>query len=233
LKGICLISGGLDSTLAFFKLIESRHEVQPIFVDYGQYPVNKEREAARRVVDLSPKFVQSYHIPSKLVEIKVDLGTRVAAAWGRSVALAGLAAMWAYCSGDDYSFIAMGSRLGDKAPDCKPGDFTSLLDQTVSEATKGRMRYFLPLANTSIENVGRELRLFGLHFSSMYNCYWDPPCGFKSDKDSYLCPGCKRKVEAMKATSTTGSILDHPNCPEFSYHPIDREVEDTPLPEIE
>lgn len=210
---IALVSGGLDSSLAFLKsLEEARGRVVPFFVDYGQYATRKEEEAIKGLVSILK--LGGYKV-SPLVEIRVELGDKdpVGSAWGRTIALVGLATMWAYTHGDLYSQIILGLHEGDIGPDCKPGDFPDLLNSTVQEATKGGIEVSLPIEHYTVEEIGRELvDRFHLPLESFYTCYWDPPCGFKSVNDPYRCPGCRRKKLAMEAAGEEeGDLLDFPN----------------------
>lgn len=215
-RGICLVSGGLDSTLAFIELLKRGGIVQPIFIDYHQRPVEMEREAVRRVC----RFTRSKPLHASngldLVEIKLDWGTPVDSVWGRGIALVGIAAMWAYTHGDNWDYIALGNHFGDVGPDCKPGKFDKLLNATLLEATKGRISLELPIRDLDILTIGEKLWENQVDFLDLYSCYWDPPCGYKSVKERYRCPGCRRKILVMKAAGATRG-LKRPNCKEMTY----------------
>lgn len=208
-KKIILLSGGLDSTLVLVKT-HSRgdyYDVQPLFVNYGQYAKDKEKKAVREVC--------KRYISKSPVEIKVDLNSessQIGSAWGRTIALVGLATMWAYTNGNDYDSILVGSHAGDISPDCTPGDFDTFLNCSLEIATKFGMKLNLPIRTYTTEEVGIELDKAGVPFDMLYNCYWDPPCGFKSERDSYRCPGCRRKKIAMLAAGITREeLLEFPN----------------------
>lgn len=51
---VCLVTGGIDSTIMFFNAIE-QEPVTPVFVDYGQPYVNQERAA---LIDLGIHFIE-------------------------------------------------------------------------------------------------------------------------------------------------------------------------------
>lgn len=213
MNSIVLISGGLDSSLALLRTHkETKGSVLPFFVDYGQYPVKRERQAAK----IFEQYLQvTRNRISPLVEGKIHLGDDepVASAWGRNIALVGLAAMWSYTHGDEFDQIVLGLHEGDVGPDCKPGNFPDLLNSSLQEATKGRISISLPIEHLTIEQIGQGLYTdYGLYFEMFYTCYWDPPCGFKSPKDTYRCPGCRRKRIAMEAAGLEKEeLLDFPN----------------------
>jgi 7-cyano-7-deazaguanine synthase len=219
MKGICLVSGGLDSTLALIKLLEQGHKVQPMFVDYNQWSWEGELHA----VNLLEAYLEDKYPKLLLATVKSEIcldndGANVGSVWGRGIALVGLAAMWAYTHGDDCDFIALGNHKGDVGPDCKPGDFDNHLGASLLLATKGRMNIELPVEELSTEEIGRELNNYKLPFELMYSCYWYPPCGYKSVHEGYRCPGCRRKTIAMQAAGVTNEYyLDFPNGEDRSY----------------
>ncbi len=230
MKGIVLLSGGLDSTLVLLKLLKDGREVVPMFVDYDQWSLEGELKATTEVVEwashphfegdsdrctfLSPGF----HLKD-LVEIRLGWKEeeKVGSVWGRSIALVGLAAMWAYTHGDDYDFIALGNHKGDVGPDCKPGHFDYCLRNTLSEATKAKLDLILPIEELTVEDIGKELAEFGIPWNLMYSCYWYPPCGYKSENEEYRCPGCRRKYLAMRAAGIDMEESARPNCEEVTY----------------
>lgn len=209
-KGIVLCSGGLDSALVLIKCQEDTEYVTCLFVDYGQYPVERERVA----------FYSIYRqVGSKTflpVELKLEIqgppsNNHVGSVWNRTMALVGIASMWAYINGNDYNYIAVGSHLGDVGPDIKPGEYDNYLNAALLQGTKDQISLRLPIADLSVEDIGLQL-VDKVPFEIMYSCYWDPPCGFKSTEEHYRCPGCRRKILAMKAAKVTDHILlDYPN----------------------
>lgn len=243
MKGIVLLSGGLDSTLALLHLLKEGHEVVPMFVDYNQWSREGEfnafvrirnwveREASSKFrYDTPPGVVSSYGRLLQDIKVQIGLNTfegRVGSVWGRSIALVGLAAMWAYTHGNDYDFIALGNHQGDVGPDCKPGLFDTNMELALMDATKDRIRLLLPIRELTVEDIGKELAKFGKElFDLTYSCYWYPPCGYKSENEDYRCPGCRRKVIAMKAAAEKDTglyeyfqqrLFGLPNCQERTY----------------
>lgn len=223
-KGICLCSGGLDSTLALLTLLAHSKEVVPMFVDYNQWPVEKEKEAFYSVLDwfhkeqrvILPPHTRDNLAPSVILKVLFDDEDKVGSVWGRGIAMVGLAAMWAYTHGDDYDFIALGNHLGDVGPDCKPGAFDEFLHNCLLEGTKSRISLELPVSDKGVEHIGWGLKSFGIPFNLMYSCYWNPPCSYRSVNDTYLCPGCRRKLVAMKAVGIPVTGVG-PNCKERTY----------------
>lgn len=244
MKGIVLLSGGLDSTLVLLKLLKEGLEVVPMFVDYNQWPLEGEFNSVHRIVrwtEHNPPLVEDWlkkglktnssaFLLKQMVKIPVGLNTfegKVGSVWGRGIALVGLAAMWAYTHGNDYEFIALGNHRGDVGPGCKPGQFDASLHDSLLEGTKGQLDLVLPIRELTVEDIGKELAKFDKElFDLTYSCYWYPPCGYKSVHEDYRCPGCRRKVIAMEAAADTDSGLYQyfqqrlfrlPNCKERTY----------------
>ena len=205
-KGIVLMSGGLDSTLTLAKLAEY-DEVVPLFVNYNQWPLIPEKEAVESLC----KFLGCQDPVIAGMQIEGDIN-QIGSVWGRSIAMLGVASMWAYTHGDDYSYIALGSHEGDVGPDCKPGDFDYWMGKALNSATKNKMDIKLPIADYSIEDIGKELAQYTIPFELTYSCYWFPPCGYKSVNEEYRCPGCRRKAIAIRSAGITDeNFLDFPN----------------------
>ena len=215
MRGIVLCSGGLDSTLALLKLESEGNYVIPMYIKHKHWAEEGELDC------LSKLF-------PRLETISVDLGTKVDGVWGRTIAFVGLAAMWAFTHGNNYDFIAIGNHIGDISPDLKPGTFNVELKSTLRIATKDRIKLLSPIYNYNIEKIGIELfNKYEVKPEEVYSCYWYPSCGFRNIKDTYRCPGCRRKTIAMKAAGITDKkLLDMPNCYERSYYPENAEQSD-------
>lgn len=211
---ISLISGGLDSSLATLRLVENGLITVPMFVDYGQYPREKEYTAVQKFVNsVREKNVLLEDLVVLSVDLKPETG-KVGSLWGRAIMMVGLAASWAYIHGNSYQFIALGNHQGDVGPDCKPGSFDIALNETLRIATKDQIRLVLPIDDLTVEDIGKELYKHSSLWD-LYSCYWDPPCGFRSSNDKYRCPGCRRKAIAMQAAGY--GDIPRPNCQVASY----------------
>jgi len=197
-KVISLVSGGLDSLLATDVLLSEGNEVLMMFGALNQSPEAQEREAAKHFYNF---FDSEYKGRVHFHEITVDLhGTKkVESAWGRTMLLLGLALTYNYSQLDNYyDSLAIGSHRGDVGPDCNP-DKQDAFTKAVETSTKGSVSLLLPIADLDQEQIGKEFRRRALPLSKTFSCYWNPPCGYRSVHDTYLCPGCRRKAVAMKA----------------------------------
>ena len=211
-KGIVLLSGGLDSTLVLASCIEQGDEVVPFFVDYNQWPVEKERTAVKEVCTVLKVGSKAHDPIIYKVFQEGEERERIGSVWGRSIGMIGLASMWAYTHGNDFQYIATGVHEGDVGPDCQPGLFDKHMGAALQEATKFQLTLSIPIESLSIEEIGISLKDYDIPFEIMYSCYWDPPCGYRSSNESYRCPGCRRKTLAMEASGIKDqAFLDYPN----------------------
>lgn len=232
-KVIVLATGGLDSTLCIARLAKWGFEVTPLFFDYGQYPKRLEEKAAERCVSTLGRKLNGYekgpihYVEKASIDLRPTLEPGIALLdGGREIMLVGAALSWAFIHGNDYNFIALGTHAGNVGPGCKPGSFDELMNQVIKEATEGRTELLLPIQDLVEEEVGKELHSY-LDLKLTYNCYWDPPCGFKSKKESYRCPGCLRKALSMKsAGGYTEEEMKWPNLTRKTYEPLDGIAED-------
>jgi len=224
-KVIVLASGGLDSTLVMIKLLGEGYEVVPFFSDYSQYALSGERRAVHGVVewlkdDTGESLVEVVDTvinrvyPTRfggrirdVVEAKINVGIpKIAACPGRILAFTGAATIWAFSENWTSGEIAIGIHSGDKDDDsCRVG-YEGDLDKTLKILTQGCMDIITPLMGMSREEMAKELGDSGVSWDMMYNCYWYPPCSWKSINDRYLCPGCRRKKEAIE-TATGKEVL--------------------------
>lgn len=52
MKIVCLVSGGIDSTVLLFRLHKKNHELIPLFINYGQKSIKQEQKAANAACKL-------------------------------------------------------------------------------------------------------------------------------------------------------------------------------------
>jgi len=226
-KVIVLASGGLDSSLVMAKLLKEGHYVVPLFTDYGQYSVEGERKAVRDVVQwLKSCTGVSGHSPGSyeggsitiypgtledVVEVKVDIGQRVAACPGRVLAFVGAAAIWSYTEDWDEGSVAIGIHAGDKDQDsCRVG-YEDSLNETLKSLTQSCLQIITPLMGMSRKDMAKEISEMGIPWEIMYNCYWSVACGSQSENMRYRCPGCRRKQESMELAGRPESEWSVPN----------------------
>lgn len=203
MTGIVFVTGGLDSTLVMIRLLKSGHTITPFFIDYNQWQSEEEIKSVKKILNwFSVSDFSSYRQLGQLKVLKVDFPNKVGHSAFRPLAFAGLAGMIAENEGRKIDFIATGYH----------GEHSKYTEARFSSQEElGQLiekwygiKYVHPLGTITNAEVGKELAsLPGFDFRMIYNCFWSPPCGSKSPDDTYLCGGCRGKVEAMKAAGIT------------------------------
>jgi 7-cyano-7-deazaguanine synthase in queuosine biosynthesis len=195
-------------------MLKEGNEVVPFFTNYGQYSLEGERKAVHAVVNWIKKELGGVVRPPKIrevVEAKVDIGRRVAASPGRILAFVGAATIWAYTNNWERGKIVIGIHKGDKDVDsCRVG-YEDSLNETLKVLTQNCMRVSTPLMGMTRKEMALELKESGIPWEITFNCYWYPPCSWKSVNDKYLCPGCRRKQEAMNSVGEPLVLENAPN----------------------
>ncbi len=210
MKTVLTFSGGLDSTVLLWHLLQQGHEVRCLSVDYGQRH-RKELEVARgiarlancehRIADLSGLSIL-FAGSSQTSDIPVPLGhyaedsMRATVVPNRNMVLLSLATSWAVSTKSDN--VAYAAHAGDHAvyPDCRP-DFADALGQAITMCDWHRVRLlrpFLTLRKEDIVKMGYELNA-PLHLT--WSCY--------QGREKH-CGKCGTDVERKEAFQLAGVI---------------------------
>lgn len=190
MKIVHLLSGGLDSTVMLYDLLDRQHQVHCILFNYGQRHAVELRYARATCQRLSVTFDEV-----ELARIK-NLFLRCALTDGRSsdvvvpnrnavflnIACAMAESLWA-CR---VTFGATAEDF-DRFPDCRT-KWISSLNRTLA-AAELRVRVSAPYATLSkrqIVSIGNRL---GVPFESTMSCYNGNNCG--------KCLACKTRKKAL------------------------------------
>ena len=206
MKGMCLASSGLDSTLAIIKLLEQGHEVYPLFIRYNQWQEKEEEKHIKKVLSQIGLPIVTYvrfGSLQDLITLDLPFKDKVGHSSARPLAFAGLAVMYSDVMGLGIEFVSTGY-LG-----LQPWPESSKEAQNHIEGFLNSIgiQHLNPVFGMTKKQVGIELKKYGVPWTSMYTCYWSPPCGSKSPDDNYLCGGCRNKKEAMISAGETEGTL--------------------------
>lgn len=183
MKIVCLVSGGIDSTTLLFKLHKNKHQIIPLFINYGQKS-NKQEENAAMNVCKSLKLKLNKIDISGLSVIKSGLTTKkisVVESFFPNRNLMLLSIATAFSSNHMCNAIAIGI-IGD----------TNFLDQTekfVDDAeitlSYGRKIIVLaPLIKLNKLEVIRLAKINNIPLNFTYSCY------LGKSKPCQKCVGC-------------------------------------------
>jgi 7-cyano-7-deazaguanine synthase len=189
MKVVSLLSGGLDSTTLLAKLVDEKHEVYPVNIDYGQRHVI-ERAAAIRIAErmteaplllvnldeaLKPILFRSN---SALVNPDIpvpdghytDESMAITVVPNRNMMLLSIATAYAVSIGAQE--VAYAPHAGDHAryPDCRPS-FVHAMESAIGLCDESPIRLYTPFLNLTKTDIVRYGTLIGAPLELTYSCY--------------------------------------------------------------
>lgn len=205
MKYVLIYSGGLDSTVLLYHLLDCGYRVHALSLDYGQRH-RKELDAARniaqlrgiehRVVDLTPltPFLSGSSLTSP--ELAVPEGhyaeetMKATVVPNRNMILLSIAAGWGISLKADA--IAYAAHAGDHAiyPDCRK-EFADAMEHAIALADWHSLRLDRPFVNWTKADIIRHGDKLNVSFSQTWSCYQgrDLHCG--------RCGTCIERREAF------------------------------------
>ena len=185
MKSLVVHSGGMDSTVLLYQLLQAGDEVKALSINYGQRH-SRELEAARalcaelgvehRVADLSglSDLLAGSALTSSDIEVPeghyAEDNMKATVVPNRNMILLSVAAGWAISS--KYDSIAYAAHTGEHSiyPDCR-NEFAEALDGAIRLADWHEVslyRPFVDMTKADIVSVGAKL---GVPFEKTWSCY--------------------------------------------------------------
>lgn len=211
-KAVCLISGGLDSTVAAFVAKSRGFEVHALSFDYGQRHMRKELSCARKVA-AAVEAVEHRVIEvdlgglggSALTDRKIGIPKAGGAGIPRTYVPARntilLSCALAYAEVVDADAIYMGVNAVDYSgyPDCRPEyikAFQRMADLATKRAVEGKpVKIRTPLIDLSKKEIVELGARLGVPFKHTWSCY-------RGGKRA--CGGCDSCVLRLKGFEEAG-----------------------------
>lgn len=211
-SALCVLSGGLDSTVCLGIAHKEYQHIRVIFFNYGQKTYSKEKWCVEQLVQhyhiKDAQFIDITWLKSFGVSALFDSDTKLTESNQineyvpfRNSILLSIATAYAESKKDDAIFI--GSTGGDHiCPDNSPS-FIKAFQKLIKEGTliKKDIRLRAPLLEgdkkTAIE-IGQQLDV-PLHFS------WS--CHNNTDKACGQCSNCRARLEAFAALGLKDPIV--------------------------
>ena len=214
MKTVSVLSGGIDSTVLLYSLVDAGHEVYPISFNYGQRHVRELDFAARtcqrlrlphhQVVDLSG--LKQVLRGSSLTDDSVDVpdghyaeeSMKQTVVPNRNMIMLSVAV--GYAISLQAESVAYGAHSGDHTiyPDCRE-EFAEALDHAIQLCDWHAVRLdrpFVTMNKAEIVMLGHKL---GVDFNDTWSCYRG---------DDIHCGSCGTCVERFEAFRLAG--LDDP-----------------------
>jgi len=214
-KTVLIYSGGIDSTVLLYDLLNSGHDVQALSVNYGQRH-GKELDCAKslckqlhvehHVADLTAlnPLLSGSSLTSPHVQVPEghyeDESMKATVVPNRNMILLSIATGWAMSTG--ASSVSYAAHSGDRAiyPDCKE-EFADAMNSVMEIAGWDKVslnRPFSSLTKADIVKLGDEL---GVPFEQTWSCYkgGQVHCG--------VCGTCVERREAFQLAGVTDPTI--------------------------
>ena len=214
-KTVLIYSGGIDSTVLLYDLLNSGHCVQALSVNYGQRH-GKELDCAKilckqlnvkhHVADLTAlnPLLSGSSLTSPHVQVPEghyeDESMKATVVPNRNMILLSIATGWAMSTG--ASSVSYAAHSGDRAiyPDCRE-EFADAMNSVMEIAGWDKVslnRPFSSLTKADIVKLGDEL---GVPFEQTWSCYkgGQVHCG--------VCGTCVERREAFQLAGVTDPTI--------------------------
>ena len=214
-KTVLIYSGGIDSTVLLYDLLNSGHDVQALSVNYGQRH-GKELDCAKslckqlnvehHVADLTAlnPLLSGSSLTSPHVQVPEghyeDESMKATVVPNRNMILLSIATGWAMSTG--ASSVSYAAHSGDRAiyPDCRE-EFADAMNSVMEIAGWDKVslnRPFSSLTKADIVKLGDELCV---PFEQTWSCYkgGQVHCG--------VCGTCVERREAFQLAGVTDSTI--------------------------
>ena len=214
-KTVLIYSGGIDSTVLLYDLLNSGHDVQALSVNYGQRH-SKELDCAKslckqlnvehHLADLTAlnPLLSGSSLTSPHVQVPEghyeDESMKATVVPNRNMILLSIAAGWAMSTG--ASSVSYAAHSGDRAiyPDCRE-EFADAMNGVMEIAGWDKVslnRPFSSLTKADIVKLGDEL---GVPFEQTWSCYkgGQVHCG--------VCGTCVERREAFELAGVTDPTI--------------------------
>ena len=204
-KIVLVLSGGMDSAVLLYHLLDAGHSVKTLSINYGQRHVRELDSAAalsaqvgveHRIADLSAinPLLGNNSLSSDQTEIPEghyeEESMKLTVVPNRNMIMLSVAIGWALAL--KFDAVAYGAHSGDHAiyPDCRE-EFAQALDRAVSLCDWHGMRLMRPFVKMDKGEIAKRGAALGVPFDLTWTCYkgGDVHCG--------KCGACQERREAF------------------------------------
>lgn len=213
MKSICIISGGMDSTVLLHYLLKHREEVKAISFNYGQRHKVELEFAAKTCAKLGVdhKVIDLQNLKELVSNSSLtgdepvphghyaDENMKKTVVPNRNMIMASIAI--GYAVNLDFDEVAMGVHAGDHAiyPDCRP-EFVRALNEVAKVANFKPIEVFTPFLHLDKGDIAAMGRDLDVDFSLTQTCYeGTEPCG--------KCGACFERKEAFEKANVTDPLV--------------------------
>ena len=215
-KAICILSGGMDSTLASYLAKKDGYEIIAVHFNYGQRTQNRELKAFRDIcADLGILEKYEIDIPfftqigaSALTDMNIDVptggieaGVPITYVPFRNGIFLSITAAIAEKEGASAMYIGVVQEDSSVYPDCTDlfiSDMTKAINQGTKEETN--IEILTPLVHLSKAQIVQEAVKLNVPLEHTWSCYKEESeaCG--------VCDSCRLRLNGFKLAGVTDPI---------------------------
>ena len=215
-KAICILSGGMDSTLASYLAKKDGYEIIAVHFNYGQRTQNRELKAFRDIcADLGILEKYEIDIPfftqigaSALTDMSIDVptggieaGVPITYVPFRNGIFLSITAAIAEKEGATAMYIGVVQEDSSGYPDCTDSfisDMTKAINQGTKEETK--IEILTPLVHLSKAQIVQEAVKLSVPLEHTWSCYKEESeaCG--------VCDSCRLRLNGFKLANAVDPI---------------------------
>lgn len=215
-KAICILSGGMDSTLASYIAKNDGYEIIAVHFNYGQRTQNRELKAFRDICD-DLKILEKYEIDipfftqigaSALTDKNIDVptngietGVPITYVPFRNGIFLSITAAIAEKEGATAMYIGVVQEDSSGYPDCTD-DFIEKMKKAINQGTKKdtHIDIVTPLVHLSKAQIVEEAIRLNVPLEHTWSCYKEEEfaCG--------VCDSCRLRLNGFKVANQVDPI---------------------------
>ena len=215
-KAICIMSGGMDSTLGAYMVKELGYEIIALHFNYGQRTMDKELSCFKNICD-ALNVTKSYildldffsqigasALTDKSIEVPIngiEEGVPVTYVPFRNGIFLSLSAALAEKEGAEIIAIGVVEEDSSGYPDCTES-FISAMEKSINLGTKDetKIKIYTPLVHLSKSQIVEHALKLNVPLELTWSCYKD------EDKACGVCDSCRLRLNGFKLANTKDPI---------------------------
>jgi len=215
-KAVCILSGGMDSTLSSYIAKNEGYEIIAVHFNYGQRTEQKELKSFRKIVkelDVQEKYeidipfftqIGASALTDKSIEIPtngVEEGVPITYVPFRNGIFLSIATAIAEKHGATALYIGVVQEDSSGYPDCTD-TFIDKMQNAMNQGTKEKtkLEIITPLVHMSKAEIVIKALELDVPLEHTWSCYAN------EDKACGVCDSCRLRLNGFKLASTTDPI---------------------------
>ncbi len=215
-KAVCILSGGMDSTLASYLAKKDGYEIIAVHFNYGQRTEHKELECFRNIcIELNVKEKYEINIPfftqigaSALTDVSIDVptsgiepGVPITYVPFRNGIFLSIATAIAEKHEAQALFIGVVEEDSSGYPDCTD-TFINKMETAMNQGTKEdtQLEIITPLVHMTKEQIVKKSFELNIPLEYTWSCYKN------EDKACGVCDSCRLRLNGFKQAKQKDKI---------------------------